>query len=83
MSKKTLVVDAICSQRRQIRVVIALLIVMVLLTLFSLSAVRPGDRTFPLIIINSVLLVLSLGFFIPAYWYCIKREMDDDWNGSD
>jgi len=77
-SKWSLLADLVCAKRRQMRIVIMLFIMMGLLLLFSLTVVRPGDQVYPMIIIDGVLLTVSLAAFLGAYWYCIKREMDDE-----
>lgn len=77
MSKRTVLVDAVCAQRRQMRVLLAVLITMGLFTALSALFVGPGDRSFPILVIDAVLVVGGIAFFAASHWYCTKRAMED------
>ncbi|RJT08119.1 hypothetical protein D3261_00065 [Halococcus sp. IIIV-5B] len=59
------------------RLIIALVIAMGLFLLLSLLFVEPGDRSYPILVIDIVLVVAALLFFSVTHWYCTKRAMDD------
>ena len=77
MSKTSTLLDLVCAQRRQMRIIIALAITMGLFLLLSLLFVEPGDRSYPILIIDIVLVVAALLFFGATHWYCTRRAMDD------
>ncbi|WP_233553776.1 hypothetical protein [Halococcus sp. IIIV-5B] len=77
MSKTSTLPDLVCAQRRQMRLIIALVIAMGLFLLLSLLFVEPGDRSYPILVIDIVLVVAALLFFSVTHWYCTKRAMDD------
>ena len=77
MSKTSTLLDLVCAQRRQMRLIIALVIAMGLFLLLSLLFVEPGDRSYPILVIDIVLVVAALLFFSVTHWYCTKRAMDD------
>lgn len=76
MSKTTAVLDLVCAQRRQMKVILALLIASGLLLGLSALFLEPGDRSYPLLIIDLVLVVGGFVFFTATYWYCTRRAMD-------
>ncbi|ESP87119.1 hypothetical protein [Candidatus Halobonum tyrrellensis] len=76
MSRTSAVMDALCAQRGRMQVIIAVLITMGLLLGLSVLFVDPGDRTYPILVLDAVLVVGGLAFFLTAYWYCTKRAMD-------
>lgn len=78
MSSREDVVDLVCRRREEIPLALTVLVTMGLLLAFSLLFVSPGDDAFPIVVIDAALLVGSLLFFGGAYYYCIKREMDDE-----
>lgn len=78
MSKRTAVVDAVCAQRRQMKVVIALLIAAGLLLALSALFVVPGDAAYPILVIDAALVGTALVGFLGAYRYCTKRAMNED-----
>lgn len=77
MSKKSALLDLVCAQREQMRLILALFIAMGLLLGLSVLVVEPGDEAFPILVIDIVLVVGGFVFFSAAYWYCTKRAMDD------
>lgn len=77
MSKKSTLIDLACAQRRQMVIVIALVITMGLFSLLSLVVVRPGDRAYPILVFDLVLVASTLVFFVFAFRYCTKREMEE------
>ncbi|WP_435180546.1 hypothetical protein [Halorussus sp. AFM4] len=78
MSKTSALLDLVCAQRRQMRVIIGVLAAMGFLLALSIPFVGPGDRVYPILIIDIVLVVGLFALFSGAYWYCTKRAMDDD-----
>lgn len=77
MSKSSTVLDAICAQRSQMRIIVALLITMGLFLALSALYVEPGDTSFPILVIDAVLVGGGLLFFGGMHWYCTKRAMSD------
>ncbi|MFC5973653.1 hypothetical protein ACFPYI_20170 [Halomarina salina] len=77
MSKRSVLLDAVCAQRRQMRLLLALLITMGLFTALAALFVRPGDRSFPILVIDAVLVVGGIVFFGVTHWYCTKRAMSE------
>lgn len=76
MSKRAALLDLVCAQRRQMKVIIALLIVCGLLLGLSALFVGPGDDAYVILVIDVVLVGGALAFFSVTYWYCTKRQMD-------
>lgn len=77
MSRTSTLLDLVCAQRRQMRLIIALVIAMGLFLGLSFLFVEPGDRSYPILIIDIVLVVALLLFFSATHWYCTKRAMND------
>lgn len=77
MSKTSTLLDLVCAQRDQMRIFVALLITMGLFLALSALYVSPGDRSYPILVVDAVLVVGSLAFFAFSHWYCTKRAMDD------
>lgn len=77
MSKTSTLLDLACSQRRQMKVILALLIASGLLLGLSLLFVEPGDRSYPLLVVDIALVLVGFVFFSATYWYCTKRAMDE------
>lgn len=72
--RKTLF-DAICSQRDQIPLILAVCIVMGLLLVFPLALLERGTVGYTIAVIDGILVVGCLALFGPTYWYCVKRDM--------
>lgn len=77
MSKTSALLDLVCAQREQMRLILALLVAMGLFLGLSVLYVEPGDRVFPILVIDVVLVVGAFVFFSATYWYCTKRAMND------
>ncbi|WP_436931351.1 hypothetical protein [Halosimplex halobium] len=77
MSGGKTAVDFVCSQRDQIPIALAVMISMGFLLLFSLVFISPADESFPILVMDAVLIVGSTAFFLVTYYYCTKRAMDD------
>lgn len=77
MSKTSTLLDLVCSQRRQMKLILALLVVSGILLAFSFLFVGPGDRSYPILLVDIVLVVVGFAFFSTTYWYCTKRAMDE------
>lgn len=70
-------VELICGMREQMYLVITVLVTMGVLLGFSLLFVSPGDESFPILVLDLVLIAVSLLVFGGAYRYCTKRAMGD------
>ena len=78
MSTMELFLDNVCSLRRYFRLAIPIIIMMALFLGYSTLFVGLDDRWFPIYLIDVVLLVTFFTIFTGTYWFCTKREMDDD-----
>lgn len=77
MSRASALLDLVCAQRRQMILILGLLIVSGLFLGFSVQFVGPGDRAYPILVVDAVLVVVGFVFFVTTYWYCTKRAMDE------
>lgn len=77
MSKTSALLDLLCAQRDQMKRMIGLLIAMGLLLGLSVPFVGPGDRVYPILIVDIALVVGGFAFFTTTYWYCTKRAMEE------
>lgn len=77
MSNTSVLLDLVCSQRRRMKLLLALLIASGLFLGLSVLFVEPGDASFPILVLDIVLVVGGLVFFSATYWYCTKRAMDE------
>lgn len=77
MSKTSALLDLLTAQREQMKVVIALLIACGLMLVLAIPFVDPGDSSYPILIIDLVLVVVGLVAFGATYWYCTKRAMNE------
>lgn len=77
MSKTTALFDIVCSQRDRVRILFALLVAMGLFLALSALYVEPGDKSYPILVIDAVMVGGGLLFFGATHWYCTKRAMDD------
>ncbi|NHN60719.1 hypothetical protein G9466_16765 [Halorussus sp. JP-T4] len=59
------------------RVIIGVLVAMGFLLALSIPFVGPGDRVYPILVIDIALVVGLFVLFSATYWYCTKRAMDD------
>jgi hypothetical protein len=71
------IVDAVCEQRNQLPLMLAVVIVMGLLLAFSLLFLQPGTAAYVIALVDAILLGGCLVVFGGAYWYCTRRAMDD------
>ena len=69
--------DAVCEQRDQIPVLLAVVFVMGVLLAFSLLFVEPGTAAYVISLLDAILVVGSLVVFGGAYWYCTRRAMNE------
>lgn len=76
MSFHTAVLDAVCSQRDRIPILLAVVTVMGLLLVFPLLFLESGSQGYVIAVIDLLLVVLCLAVFGSAYWYCTKRAME-------
>ena len=77
MTFRTTLVDLLCAQRRQMRVIVGVLIAMGLLVGLSATVVGPGDRVYPILVVDAVLVVGGLVFFGATHYLCTKRAMEE------
>ncbi|WP_247003876.1 hypothetical protein [Halosolutus gelatinilyticus] len=77
MSKTSALLDLVAAQREQMKVVLALLIASGLMLALAIPFVEPGDKAFPILVIDVVLVAVGFVTFSALYWYTTKREMDD------
>ncbi|UPM42712.1 hypothetical protein [Halocatena salina] len=77
MSNRSVLLDLVCAQRRQMKLLLALLIACGLLIGLSVLYVGPGDASFPVLVVDIVLVVGGFVFFSTAFWYCTNRAMDE------
>lgn len=77
MSKKSALLDLVCAQRSQMQVILALLVVMGVFLGVSAPYLEPGDESYPLLVIDAVMLVGAFVLFAVTFRYCTKRAMDD------
>ncbi|WP_435157554.1 hypothetical protein [Haladaptatus sp. DFWS20] len=76
MTLRDAALDAICSQRDQIPILLAVVIVMGLLLVFPLFLLNSGSQGYVIAVIDAILIVLCLFVFGSTYWYCTKRAME-------
>jgi hypothetical protein len=76
MTKRNPVLDAICSQRDHIPLVLAVIILMGLLLIFPFVFLESGSASYVIAVIDVILVTASLLFFGTMYWYCTRRAMD-------
>ncbi len=77
MSISSTLLDLLCANRERMKVVIGLLVVCAVMLALSALYVGPGDDSFPLLVIDLVLVGGGLLFFGGSFWYCTKRAMDE------
>ncbi|MFC7068663.1 hypothetical protein [Halobaculum lipolyticum] len=77
MTFRSTVLDLLCAQRRQMRLIVGVLIAMGLLVGLSATVVEPGDRVYPILVIDAVLVVAGLVFFGVTHYLCTKRAMEE------
>lgn len=77
MSRTSTLLDLLCANRRQMRLFVALFFAMGIFLALSSLYVAPGDRSYPILVVDAVLVGGGLLFFGGLHWYCTKRAMDD------
>ena len=77
MSKTSTLLDLLCSQRQQMKVVIAVLIACGLMLGLAALVVSPGDEAWTILVIDAVLVAGGFALFSGTYWYCTKRAMTE------
>lgn len=70
------VLDAICSQRDKMPLVLTVVIVMGLLLAFPLLLLENDTAGYAIAVIDAIIVALCLVVFGSAYWYCTKRAMN-------
>lgn len=69
--------DAVCEQRDQIPLLLAVVTVMGLLLAFSFLFLQPGTAAYVIALVDLLLVVGCLVTFGGTYWYCTKRAMNN------
>lgn len=77
MTFRSTVIDLLCAQRRQMRLIFGVLIAMALLVGLSATVVGPGDRVYPILVVDAVLVICGLVFFGVTHYLCTKRAMEE------
>lgn len=77
MSKKSALLNLVCAQRSQMRIILALLAAMGVFLALAAPFLEPGDESYPILVIDAVLLVATFVFFAATFRYCTRRAMDD------
>ena len=77
MSMTSRLLDLVCAQRHRMKPLFALMVAMALLLGLSALYVGPGDDSYPILVLDVVLVGGALAFFGVAFRYCTKREMDE------
>ena len=67
---------AVCKQRSQMPLLLAVVIVMGLLLGFSFLFLQPGTAGYVIALVDLLLVVGCLVTFGVTYWYCTKQAMD-------
>lgn len=66
----------VCGMRGHMQLAMTVLITMGVLLGFSLIFVSPGDESYPILVIDFILIAVFLVLFGGAFWYCTKRAMN-------
>lgn len=69
------VLDAVCEQRNQLPLLLAVVMVMGVLVGFSLLFLEPGTAAYVIALVDVILVVACFVVFSGAYWYCTRRAM--------
>lgn len=76
MQLRDVLVDAVCSQRDRIPLLIGMVAVVGLLLVFPLALLEPGTQGHVIAVIDAILVVGLLLVLVPTYWYCTRRAME-------
>lgn len=76
MTVREAVIDAVCSQREKIPLLLAVVCVMGLLLVIPLLRLERGTAGYAIAVIDIIMIGFCLVVFGSAYWYCTKRAMD-------
>jgi len=76
MAIRDTLVDAVCGQRDQIPLILAVCCVMGLLLVFPLALLEQGTVGYTIAVLDGILVAVCLAVLGPTYWYCVKRRMD-------
>ncbi|WP_254527898.1 hypothetical protein [Natrinema gelatinilyticum] len=77
MRFREVLMDAVCEQRDQIPLLLAVVTVMGLLLAFSFLFLQPGTAAYVIALVDLLLVVGCLVTFGGTYWYCTKRAMNN------
>ena len=75
MTLRETLLDAVCDQRDQLPLLLAVVIVMGGLLAFSLLYLEPGTAASVIALVDAILVVGCFVGFSGAYWYCTRRAM--------
>lgn len=76
MAARDTLIDAVCEQRDQLPLLLAVVIVMGVLLAFSFLFLESGTASYVIAVVDAILVGASLLVFGTTYWYCTKREME-------
>lgn len=68
--------DALCSQRDQLPLLMAIVLVMGVLLVFPFAFLETTSASYVIAVVDAILVGGSLLLFGSAYWYCTRREME-------
>lgn len=68
--------ELVCGMRGHMQLAMTVLITMGVLLGFSLLFVSPGDDSYPIVVIDLILIVVFLLGFGLTFWYCTRRAME-------
>ncbi|WP_254521998.1 hypothetical protein [Natrinema caseinilyticum] len=77
MRFREVLMDAVCEQRDQIPLLLAVVTVMGILLAFSFLFLQSGTAAYVIALVDLLLVVGSLVTFGGTYWYCTKRAMNN------
>ncbi|WP_459194642.1 hypothetical protein [Halosimplex sp. J119] len=78
MSARETVLNAACSQREQAKPLLLVLSVLAALLVFSLLYLEPNTVAYNIALLDVGILGIGFALFGGTFWYCTRREMDDD-----
>ena len=75
MARGKTLFDAVCGQRDQIPLVLAVCIVMGLLLIFPLAFLDRGTVGYTIAVLDGIIVLVCLTLLGPVYWYCTKLRI--------
>lgn len=78
MPARESIVNAACSQRQQAKPLLLVLSVLTAMLVFSLFYLEPQTPAYNIALIDAGVLLIGFVLFGGTFWYCTKREMDEE-----